>query len=94
MNELKSMSSANNVKRFPKAEKEEQFLYLNRWVNKKGFCAFVYNQFDEQKLASSYEEFIKLIESGIWFSSKPEKRDFSVPLKEVKGAKKHGTDSR
>lgn len=73
MNQLKSMASANKpslsgVK--PKAE--EQFLYLGRWVDKKGFRAFVYNKQGEQKLADSYQEFENLIASGLWFDVRQE----------------------
>lgn len=50
---------------------EPQFLYLGRWVNKKHFRAFVYNN-QGQKLANSYEEYEKLVSTGLWFSSKEE----------------------
>lgn len=46
-----------------------QFEYLGRWVDTKHFCAFVYS-ISEQKLAKSYQEFIDLIGSGLWFASK------------------------
>jgi hypothetical protein len=49
-----------------------QFLYLNRWVDKKSFRAFVYNEKGEQKLANSYAEFETLTNSGVWFASKPD----------------------
>lgn len=45
-----------------------QFKYQGRWVDKKTFRAFVYNG-KEQKLANSYEEFIDLVGSGIWYES-------------------------
>ena len=45
-----------------------QFEYLGKWVAKKHFCAFVYNATGKQ-LAKNYEEFEKLIGSGIWFVS-------------------------
>lgn len=48
-----------------------QFLYNDRWVDKKHFRAFVYNG-KEQKLANSYDEFEKLISSGLWFISQLE----------------------
>lgn len=46
-----------------------QFEYLGRWVDKKHFRAFVYNDL-ENKLAASYEEYERLIASGLWFSTK------------------------
>lgn len=55
-----------------KAEKVDQFLYQDRWVNKAHFRAFVYDKKGDQKLANSYDEFEALTTSGIWFGSKPE----------------------
>lgn len=46
-----------------------QVEYLGRWVDRQHFTAFVYNQ-TEQRLAKSYDEFSKLISSGVWFDSK------------------------
>lgn len=48
-----------------------QFLYNDRWVDKRYFRAFVYND-KEQKLANSYAEFESLISSGLWFISRLE----------------------
>ncbi len=48
-----------------------QFLYLGRYVDKAHFRTFVFNE-SGQKLANSYEEFEKLISSGLWFISKEE----------------------
>jgi hypothetical protein len=48
---------------------EEQFKYLNKYVNKRHFRAFVYSDHSET-LANNYEEFEKLIGTGIWFESK------------------------
>ena len=45
-----------------------QVLYQGRWVDRKTFRAFVYNE-TEQKLANSYDEYSDLIESGLWFCS-------------------------
>lgn len=45
-----------------------QFEYLGRWVSKKDFRAFVYNG-KEQRLAASYQEFIDLIGSGLWYET-------------------------
>lgn len=55
-----------------KTQKVDQFLYLDRWVDKAQFTAFVYDQKGNQKLAKSYKEFEDLTTSGIWFASKPE----------------------
>ena len=54
----------NQEKRKP--EVGGQIEYMGRWVDKKHFCAFVYND-KEQKLAKTYDEFHKLISSGMWF---------------------------
>lgn len=48
-----------------------QFLYLDRWVDKETFRAFVYDKNCNEKLADSYQEFEELTTSGIWFASKP-----------------------
>ena len=45
-----------------------QFEYMGRWVDKKHFRTFVYNEI-ENKLAESYEEYQKLISSGLWYDS-------------------------
>ncbi len=52
-----------------KSKEVGQFEYLGRWVDKKHFRAFVYNQI-ENKLAASYEEYERLIASGLWFPTK------------------------
>lgn len=49
--------------------REEQVLYLGRWVPKRHFKAFVYNK-SGQILANSYREFKQLISSGVWFADK------------------------
>jgi hypothetical protein len=49
-----------------------QVYYDGRWVSRNNFRVFVYNK-DGQKLAKSYDEYLKLIESGLWFSSRDEK---------------------
>jgi len=48
---------------------KDQFLYQGRWVSKEHFRAFVYKD-KAQKLAKSYDEYSKLIESGLWFPSR------------------------
>lgn len=50
-----------------------QVFYCGRWVNRNNFRVFVYNE-SGQKLANTYEEYLKLIESGLWFSSKDFKK--------------------
>lgn len=52
---------------------EGQFLYLGRWVDKEHFRAFVYAEDGSERLADSYDEYQSLIESGLWFSVKPDK---------------------
>ena len=47
----------------------EQVMYLDKFVDKDTFRAFVYRE-NEQKLANSYEEFESLIASGLWFVTK------------------------
>lgn len=73
-------------------EKEPQVNYLGRWVDKKHFRTFVYNK-TEQKLATSYDEYLKLIESGLWFSQKEEVENVSViPITaKPNGKAKHGS---
>ena len=70
-----------------------QVLYLNRWVSKNNFRAFVYKE-NEQKLANSYDEYLKLIESGLWFSSKDEiNQEVEKPVKRSSRKPKNGADS-
>jgi hypothetical protein len=71
MNKLKNMGSVNKPISI-NAKKEEQFLYLGRWVNKNGFRAFVYDRKGNTKLANTFQEFEDLTSSGLWFASKPE----------------------
>jgi hypothetical protein len=52
-----------------KSSKPQQVFYINRWVDKQNFRVFVYNEAG-QRLANSYEEYEKLIMSGLWFSEK------------------------
>jgi hypothetical protein len=71
-----SKSNVTNIK-------ADQFLYCDRWVDKKGFRAFVYNDKGEQKLAESYEDYLDLTGSGLWLEKKPElqKGKRNVPVR-------------
>ena len=62
-----------------KTEGKGQFDYLGRWVDIEHFRAFVYDAEGNQQLAGSYDEFLALTQSGIWFASRPEKPE---PAKE------------
>lgn len=66
-----------------KTQKVDQFLYLDRWVDKAHFRAYVYDRAGNSKLANNYQEFEDLTISGIWFASKPE-LSISPPRKEKK----------
>jgi hypothetical protein len=48
---------------------KDQVMYQNRWISKNNFRAFVYGD-NSQKLANSYDEYLRLIESGLWFPSR------------------------
>ena len=70
---------------------DEQVLYLDRWVSREHFRAFVYNSTGE-RLANSYQEFSDLIASGIWFARKddmPNDVDNVVDIKPKRGRKCH-----
>lgn len=57
-----------------KKSHEDQVFYEGKWVDRKFFRTFVFNLKDEMRLANSYEEYERLIASGLWFSEK------SVPV--------------
>ena len=59
-----------------------QVMYQGRWVSRNHFRVFVY-KLNEQKLANSYDEYEKLIESGLWFSSKEDIKDIDQPAQDV-----------
>lgn len=65
-----------------KTQKVDQFLYLDRWVDKASFRTFVYDRAGNSKLANSFKEFEDLTSSGIWFVSKPELSP--TPIKQEK----------
>ena len=52
-----------------KQQRVDQVFYNNRLVDRASFRAFVYNH-EGEKLAESYEEYKKLIQSGEWFHDK------------------------
>ena len=51
-----------------KKESHGQVLYMDRWVDKAHFRAFVYNT-KEQRIANSYNEYENLLASGLWFNT-------------------------
>ena len=68
-----------------------QFQYLDRWVDIENFRAYVYDRDGKQKLANSHQEFKSLMESGLWFASKPEK-ETSPPKRELKNGTLRSND--
>jgi len=52
------------------SDHDSQFQYLGRWIDKSQFRAFVYNEKNQESLANSYEEFVDLISSGLWYETK------------------------
>lgn len=71
---------------------DDQVWYLDNWVSRHHFRAFVYNS-NGQKIAESYQEFSDLIASGIWFAKKedvPSKdTDNVIDIKPKRGRKCH-----
>lgn len=59
---------------------DKQILYMGRWVDKEHFCTFVYNS-SGQHLVKSYDEFSRLIATGIWFASKEDIPALKEPFK-------------
>lgn len=49
--------------------KGDSVLYQGRLVEKKEFRAFVYSREGNTKLAESWEDFLNLIATGIWYAS-------------------------
>jgi hypothetical protein len=65
----------------------EQVEYLGQWVSKEHFRAWVYNA-TGRKIANTWDEFAKLIDSGLWFASQDEVNAKPVePAKKVTGRK-------
>ena len=66
---------------------DPQVLYNGRWVSRLHFRAFVYS-YSDQKLANSYDEFTKLVASGVWFTERPSKTEGNVvDIKPKRGRK-------
>ena len=57
----------------------EMVKYCNRLVEKDGFRTWVYSQ-DSKKLVNSWDDYLSLVESGLWFSTK---QDIPVEVKKV-----------
>lgn len=57
----------------------EMVKYCHRMVAKDGFRTWVYSK-DSKKLASSWDDYVSLVESGLWFSSKD---DIPAPVEHV-----------
>ena len=47
----------------------EEVMYMGRKIPKEGFRAFVYGKDNRRKIAESWDEFIKLLATGEWFSN-------------------------
>lgn len=75
-----------------KKVEEKQVFYNGKWVDERFFRAFVYNK-NEQKLANSYDEYEKLISSGIWFSSKDDLNDIQEKVVKLRKIKDGNSDS-
>jgi len=63
----------------------QKVIYLGRAVPRQHFRAYVYNVDGEKKLAESYDDFEKLVSSGLWF---PEPVEQKPQKKRAKNAKK------
>lgn len=61
----------------------EMVKYEGRIVPKAGFRVFVYGANGEKYLANSWQEFEKLMQSGIWFSN--EKAASEIKKRKKKG---------
>jgi len=74
---------------------ESQFEFMGRWVNKAHFRSFVYDKQGGQRLANSYDEFVSLTSSGLWFASKEDaSKKEDVPPVEAKKKYAVRTDSK
>lgn len=66
----------------------ESVKYLGRMVPKDGFRVFVYAVDGAKKLMNSYEEFERHLETGLWFSVRPEKEPQEAEVREFRKPKK------
>lgn len=60
MNKIKTTDSKKNA--------SDQVMYKGTWTDKKYFRAFLFNEKGETQLANSYDEYEKMIASGVWFT--------------------------
>ena len=72
----------------------EYIKYMGRIVRKEGFRVYVYSNEGESKLANSHDEYIKLVESGIWFDEikifEPTEKNTKAKAKKVNNADSAG----
>ena len=59
----------DQIKKYEKPDL--QVHYKGRLVSRSHFRVYVYNKEEEKKLAENYDEYSKLISSGLWFDEKP-----------------------
>jgi hypothetical protein len=73
----------------------EHVQYDGRIVPKDGFRVFIYGVDGAQKLVNSWDEYIKEIGTGVWFSKKDQvKEPFKPPVKAQIADKKSGDQGR
>jgi hypothetical protein len=71
--------------RKPQTEQQgKQVRYQNRYVDYYNFRVFVYAKDGTEKLATNYEEYVSLVGSGKWFSTKDEAAKLDKPEKAIK----------
>lgn len=71
---IESMTKENEIY-------EPKFVYLGRMTNKKHFRAFVYGKNKAVQLADNYQEFMKFINTGLWFESAELASILDTPVK-------------
>ena len=49
---------------------EDTVIYKGKHVPREHFRVFVYNKDNEKKLANSYDEYLELTSTGMWFDEK------------------------
>lgn len=67
-----------------------EVVYQGRTICTDFFRAFVYGAHDAQKLANSYDEYMDLIQSGDWYSTKEQAQDALSETKKTKRRTKEG----